>query len=125
MTDIAQLGISVDSRSATVAVAALDRLTAAANRAGPAAGHLEQAAGAAGAALDSAARSSSALISGVGGIERAGRPAAQSIQRMSFEARNLGFQLVDVTQGLLSGQSAMMIFAQQAGQIAQIVATSP
>ncbi|MBN8964003.1 MAG: phage tail length tape measure family protein [Rhizobiales bacterium] len=43
---------------------------------------------------------------------------------MSFEAKNLSFQLVDVGQGLLSGQSAMMIFAQQAGQIGQIIGTS-
>ena len=44
---------------------------------------------------------------------------------ISFEARNLGFQLVDVAQGALMGQSAFQIFAQQGGQVAQVIATSP
>ena len=43
---------------------------------------------------------------------------------LSYEAKNLSFQLVDVSQGLLSGISPMQIFAQQAGQIGQVVATS-
>lgn len=50
---------------------------------------------------------------------------AENYKGLSFEAKNLGFQLVDVTQGLLSGQNAGMIFAQQAGQIGQVIATSP
>lgn len=44
---------------------------------------------------------------------------------MSFEAKNLSYQLVDVTQGLASGQPVFQIFAQQAGQIGQVIATAP
>ncbi len=54
------------------------------------------------------------------GASRAGK----AMQGLSFDARNLSFQLVDVAQGLAMGQSPMMIFAQQAGQIGQIAATS-
>ena len=48
-----------------------------------------------------------------------------AFNQMSFEAKNLSYQLVDVTQGVLMGQSAFQIFAQQAGQIGQVIATSP
>lgn len=54
----------------------------------------------------------------------AGRTRA-NFNGLSFEARNLGYQLVDVTQGALMGQSAFQIFAQQGGQVAQVIATSP
>ena len=54
------------------------------------------------------------------GATRAGK----AFQGLSFDARNLSYQLVDVGQGLLMGQSPFMIFAQQAGQIGQIAATS-
>ncbi|MGX9443857.1 phage tail length tape measure family protein [Nitrobacteraceae bacterium UC4446_H13] len=52
------------------------------------------------------------------------RRTGKAMQGLSFDARNLSFQLVDVAQGLAMGQSPMMIFAQQAGQIGQIAATS-
>jgi hypothetical protein len=54
------------------------------------------------------------------GAARAGK----AMQGLSFDARNLSFQLVDVAQGLVMGQSPMIIFAQQAGQIGQIAAMS-
>jgi hypothetical protein len=47
-----------------------------------------------------------------------------SARGLSFEAKNLSYQLVDVAQGALSGQSAFMIMAQQGGQLAQVVGTS-
>ena len=46
-------------------------------------------------------------------------------RKPGFDAKNLSFQLVDVTQGLASGQPVFQIFAQQAGQIGQIIGTSP
>lgn len=52
------------------------------------------------------------------------RRAGKAFQGLSYDARNLSYQLVDVGQGLLMGQSPFMIFAQQAGQIGQIAATS-
>ncbi|MDQ2084506.1 phage tail length tape measure family protein, partial [Xanthobacteraceae bacterium Astr-EGSB] len=51
--------------------------------------------------------------------------ASAATKGMSFEAKNLSFQLVDVTQGVLMGQSAFMILAQQGGQVAQVIGTSP
>lgn len=45
-------------------------------------------------------------------------------QGLSHDAKNLSFQLVDVAQGIGSGISTMQIFAQQAGQIGQVLATS-
>ena len=49
----------------------------------------------------------------------------QSYKGLSFEAKNLSYQLVDVTQGLVSGAPVYQIFAQQAGQIGQVIASSP
>lgn len=57
----------------------------------------------------------------VRGINNAGK----AYQGMSHDAKNLSYQIVDVTQGLLSGQPVYQIFAQQAGQIGQVIATSP
>lgn len=48
----------------------------------------------------------------------------KSINGMSWEAKNLSFQLVDVGQGILAGVSPFQIFAQQAGQIGQAIGTS-
>ena len=53
------------------------------------------------------------------------RQTGKAMQGLSFDAKNLSFQLVDVTQGLASGQPVFQIFAQQAGQIGQIIGTSP
>lgn len=50
---------------------------------------------------------------------------AKSARGLSNDAKNLSFQIVDVTQGLASGQPVFQIFAQQAGQIGQVIATSP
>jgi len=52
------------------------------------------------------------------------RDTAGGFRALSFESRNLGFQLIDVTQQAIAGQSAFMIFAQQGGQLAQIFALS-
>ncbi|MFK4492219.1 phage tail length tape measure family protein [Bradyrhizobium sp. USDA 336] len=43
---------------------------------------------------------------------------------MSADAKNLSYQLVDVVQGVASGQPVFQVFAQQAGQIGQVIATS-
>lgn len=58
-------------------------------------------------------------------FEEQNKKTRASINGISWEAKNLGYQLVDVTQGVLMGQSVFMIFAQQAGQIGQVIATSP
>lgn len=57
--------------------------------------------------------------------EKAMNAAERAARGLSFATKNLSYQLVDVTQGLISGQPPMQIFAQQAGQIGQIIATTP
>lgn len=110
-TDIATLGLAIDSRPVLQARDALDSFSGAAKGAETAARNV----GAAGSGTSKAAQAVAADFNRMG----------TSARSVSFEARNLGFQLVDVTQGLVSGQPAFMIFAQQAGQIGQIIATSP
>lgn len=153
MTEIASLGLQVDSRPVTQAVTELNKLVPAAKAAEAATKGFETAAaGAAGAipkvgtgaketavnlsALEKAMQAVTAdinlheraLANGTTSQGRLSQAAAKTqtqFKGVSFEARNLGFQLVDVTQGFAMGQSAGMIFAQQAGQIGQIIATSP
>ncbi len=50
---------------------------------------------------------------------------SDAVKGLSYQAQNLSYQLVDVTQGILSGQPIFQIFAQQAGQIGQVIATTP
>lgn len=69
---------------------------------------------------DALASTSSAM----GATGAGARAAGQAYQRLSFEAKSLSYQLVDVTQGLFMGQSLFMIAAQQAGQIGQVLATA-
>lgn len=69
-----------------------------------------------------------ALRPGRDALAQAGEAAGKtgkSFNGLSFEARNFSYQLVDVTQGVLMGQSAFQIFAQQGGQVAQVIATTP
>lgn len=153
MSDIASLGLSIDSRSAVTAKSDLDKFGAAAKAAEAAATGLEAAAKRAGgtmptlgagakkaladlAALEKTLQATTADINlhGValangttaqGRLGAAAAAAARQTKGLSFEARNLSYQLVDVTQGALMGQSAFQILAQQGGQVAQVIATSP
>lgn len=103
MPDIAQLGLSIDSRQVTAASKALDDLTAAAKPAAAAAANLEKAGVAAG-------KGAQQMAAGTG-LAR-------------HEMINLSRQLQDVGVSLASGQSPFMVLAQQGTQIADIFGSS-
>lgn len=103
MTDIATLGIKVDSSQATQAATALDKFAAAAKPAAAAASGLEKAA--------AGASKSTQAIATSGGLAR-------------YEMINLSRQIQDVGVSLVSGQSPFMVLAQQGTQIADIFGNS-
>lgn len=111
MTDIVRLGIAIDATQAVNAKRALDDFTTSGKSAAAAAANLQKQTAPAANGANAIAKSTAAASAGARGL--------------SFDAKNLSYQLVDVTQGLLSGQPAFQIFAQQAGQIGQVIATSP
>jgi hypothetical protein len=65
-----------------------------------------------------------AQVAAINGVKGGMGAATAATKGLSFEAKNLSFQLVDITQGVLMGQSAFMILAQQGGQVAQVIGTS-
>lgn len=105
MTDIATLGLAVDSSGVDKGVQALDRLTAAAGGAGAATSKVE-------ASFNSASR--------VFANDNGFRKAADAMKLTSFEARNLAFQMNDVATMLAMGASPMQVLASQGGQVMQI-----
>lgn len=143
---LATLGLAVDSSQVKSATAALGQLNAASASAAKGADRLA----ASGAKSETAMRAieAAAKRSGISTAEMEKRfdaaAAARSkldaaslkaansneklggaVRGLSADAKNLSFQIVDVTQGLVSGQPVFQIFAQQAGQIGQIIGTSP
>ncbi len=123
---IASLGLQIDSRPVAAATSELNKLVPAAKAAEGATGALEAAAKRLGITTqEMQGKVDKARTHGVTGLGQAAEVAAKSTGRLSFEARNLSYQMVDVTQGVLMGQSAFQIFAQQGGQIAQVIATTP
>jgi len=125
VTDIASLGLSIDTRQVTQAVTELNKLAPAARGAEQATGALEAAAKRAGISVQEMQARVDKARTGITPLGAAAEAAAGKFKGVSYEARNLGYQLVDVTQGALMGQSAFMIMAQQGGQLAQVIATSP
>ena len=129
MTDLARLGIEIDSRQVKDGVGELDKLTAAGAKAeravdklgdqAAASGRQLKGAGAAAAEMareaQRAARSATGLSSGVEGAGKASGLAAHHVQ-------NLAFQINDMVAGLASGQELITVFMQQGAQIGQIAA---
>lgn len=120
MTDLARLGIEIDSREVKTGVSELDKLTAAGTRAEKAVDRLGDesvSAGrqikAAGAAASEMAREAQRAAMGVEATGKASWLAAHHVQ-------NLAFQANDLFVGLASGQKPMTVFMQQGAQIAQI-----
>jgi hypothetical protein len=111
LTDVARLGIAIDSSQTISAKKALDDLVVSGKAASVAAADFQ--------------KKTAAASSGAVAWQKSTAAAAAGARGLSFDAKNLAFQLVDVGQGVLSGQRAFQIFAQQAGQIGQIIATSP
>lgn len=103
MTDIATLGLKIDSTQATQAATALDKFAAAAKPATQAAAGLEKAA--------SGASKSTNAIATSGGLAR-------------HEMINLSRQIQDVGVSLTSGQSPFTVLVQQGTQIADIFGSS-
>lgn len=111
MNDIARLGLAIDSTQVVSAKKALDDLAVSSKSAAAAGADFQK---------KTASASSSAAA-----WQKSTAAAAAGARGLSFDAKNLAYQLVDVGQGVLSGQRAFQIFAQQAGQIGQVIATSP
>lgn len=103
MTDIAQLGLRIDSSQTVAATKALDGLTAAAKPAAAAAANVEK-------ATTNAGKGAKQLATGTG-LAR-------------HEMINLSRQLQDVGVSLASGQSPFMVLAQQGAQVADIFGSS-
>lgn len=99
MSDIASLGLRIDSSQTVAATTALDKFAAAAKPAANAAAGLEKAAA-------SASKSTTAIAA-------SGGAAADSLT-------NLSFQINDIASGLAMGQSPFTILAQQGGQVFQV-----
>lgn len=146
MVDIATIGFAADTSGLNQATTALNQLTPAANKAAAAAANTAgalQATSQAGTKVSAAAAGLSAANNNVSktaaGVTtsyqmnkrmiddylKSLRNTQAGMQGVSWEAKNLSFQLVDVAQGVASGISPFQIFAQQAGQIGQVIATSP
>lgn len=99
MSDIASLGLRIDSSQTVAATTALDKFAAAAKPATQAATGLEKAAA-------SASKSTTAIAA-------SGGAAADSLT-------NLSFQINDIVSGLAMGQSPFTLVAQQGGQVFQV-----
>lgn len=111
MNDVARLGLAIDSTQAVTGKRALDDFATSGKSAAAAAQNLQKA--------------TAGAATGASNMQKATVNAAAGARGLSNDAKNLSYQLVDVTQGLLSGQPVFQIFAQQAGQIGQVIGTSP
>src|SRR4051812_3923542 len=109
--EIASLGLAIDSSAVAAANAELERF----QKAG---------AGAQAAAAQFAAKATS-LAAPINAVAQKNKQLAASVGLAGYQMQNLGFQLNDVTTGLLSGQSPFTIMAQQGGQIFQILSMAP
>lgn len=103
MSDVARLGLAIDSSPVVAATTALDKFAASAKPAAAAASNFEKA--------GTAAAKGTGAISQAGGLAR-------------HELVNLSRQLQDVGVSLTSGQSPFMVLAQQGTQIADIFGSS-
>jgi hypothetical protein len=127
MTDIANLGLAVDSKSVTVASGELDDLSRSAKGAQASAGGLK-------AGSESLARSTQQLSVAAQAAAASERTQSAAMRAATLSAndnakafRALGarrqqfiYQSNDVISGLIMGQNPMMVATQQGGQIAQV-----
>ncbi|MCC0013661.1 MAG: phage tail length tape measure family protein [Rhodobiaceae bacterium] len=141
MTDIAHLGLAVDSAPVAKAAGDLDRISAAAKRAEQAATGMSDRVSAAGRRVEASntavassanrvAASVSRMSAPISQVEAAYDRATMAAKRFvvandnaaSFRRRNLTYQLFDVGQMAALGQNPAMLLMQQGPQIAQIYA---
>jgi hypothetical protein len=131
VTDFASLGIVVDSSQTKTAAADLDKLTASGGRAEGSVTQLGSAATNSGAQIKGAAIAATqyaanvqAAARGAVGMGAAVNTMGRSTGLAAYQAQNLAFQINDVVTGIASGQQPMRVFAQQSGQIFQIMQQS-
>ncbi|MBB4391825.1 phage tail length tape measure family protein [Bradyrhizobium sp. ERR14] len=116
-TDIARLGLAIDSSPVTAASTALDKFQASANAAAAGADKLQAATRTTGANVVAISRSAETAAKGIDKV-------AASTGLARHEMINLSRQMQDVGVSLVSGQSPFMVLAQQGAQIADIFGSS-
>ncbi|GAA0030220.1 phage tail length tape measure family protein [Bradyrhizobium ottawaense] len=116
-SDIARLGLAVDSSQVTTANTALDRFQTSANAAAAGADKLQAATKTTGANVVAISRSAQQADKALQGV-------AKSTGLTRAEMINLSRQLQDVGVSLVSGQSPFMVLAQQGTQVADIFGSS-
>ncbi|WP_448043818.1 phage tail length tape measure family protein [Bradyrhizobium liaoningense] len=116
-TDIARLGLAIDSGPVTAANTALDKFQASANAAAAGADKLQ-----------AATKTTGANVVAIGKSAATADKALQSVAKSTGLARhelvNLSRQIQDVGVSLASGQSPFTVLAQQGTQIADIFGSS-
>ena len=117
MTDIARLGLAIESQSVTTATTALDKFQASAAMAAK--------------ASDTMAKAAQPAAANTTAIQKSADAAAKSLDTVAkqtgltrSEMINLSRQLQDVGVSLVSGQSPFMVLAQQGAQIADVFGSS-
>lgn len=117
MTDIARLGLEIDSRPVTTASTALDKFQASANAAASGADK-----------LSAATKTTSTHVASVTKAATVADQAMQNVAKSTgltrYEMINLSRQIQDVGVSLVSGQSPFMVLAQQGTQVADIFGSS-
>ncbi|MGJ5032360.1 phage tail length tape measure family protein [Bradyrhizobium sp. HKCCYLS2038] len=117
MTDIARLGLEIDSRPVAQASTALDKFQASANAAASGADKLQAATKTTGAQLATVSKAATVANEAMTSV-------AKSTGLTRAEMINLSRQIQDVGVSLASGQSPFMVLAQQGTQIADIFGSS-
>lgn len=132
MIDLATLGVIVDASQAGQAAAELNRFTAAGEKADNTNDRLTASSKKASASLReeaSAATASAAAANATAGafqnLNNQQLMAQRNAKLTANQMLNLSYQINDVVTGLISGQKPMMIFAQQGGQLFQIMQQGP
>ena len=117
MSDIARLGLAIDSAPVTTATTALDKFQRSAN--------------AAAAGADKLASSAKPAAVNATALQKSAETAGKALEKVStntglarHEMINLSRQIQDVGVSLASGQSPFMVLAQQGTQIADIFGSS-
>lgn len=120
-------GTATAQAAAQTAQAATSNAQAAASMGavGTAARGAAAATGTVGAAATGAATGMNTAAMSALGLANGARTAGTAVNLTATQMTNLGYQLNDVISGIISGQSAFMILAQQGGQVFQALGQNP
>lgn len=122
MTDLASLGLRIDSTQVKTGVNELDKLTAAGTRAQGAVERLGDEAVTTGAKMRASAVAASQMAAQAQAMAARTTGMGNSSRLASHHLQNLSFQVNDLVVGIASGAPVMTVFMQQGAQIAQIMA---